>query len=165
MSCPCLIPVPNYPDTAEWGPLVWTVLHGLAEKSGSASIPADEVREWVKFLKFTGEMLPCDKCRAHYATYLANNPITLLSTIPYDQVHTFITTWLWTLHNEINADTGKPFFPYTDLPLTYSSVNLQDTLWRLEPVIKKAIQLNGVSLLKWAKWLYSCKMLKAIVGM
>ena len=164
MSCPCLIPVPTYPDTAEWGPLVWTVLHGLAEKSGSAPIPDDEVREWAKFLKLTGEMLPCDKCRSHYATYLANNPITRVSAIPYDQLHTFITTWIWTLHNEINADNGKPQFPYTDLPLTYGSVNLQDTFWRLEPVIKKAIQLNGVSLMKWTKWLHSSKMLKAIVG-
>jgi len=164
MSCPCLIPVPTYPETAEWGPLVWTILHGLAERSAQASIPADEVREWPKFLKLTGEMLPCEKCRAHYADYMAQSPLTQISTIPYTQLNTFLKTWLWTLHNDINVTNGKLVFLYADLAVTYGAVNIQDTLWRLEPVMKKAIQLSGVSLMKWTKWVHSCKMLKAILG-
>ena len=58
MPCACQIPVPQYPDTADWGPILWRILHGLAERAGKASLPADEIREWQKFIKLTGEMLP-----------------------------------------------------------------------------------------------------------
>jgi hypothetical protein len=32
--CSCKIPIETYPENAEWGPLFWKILHGLAEKSG-----------------------------------------------------------------------------------------------------------------------------------
>lgn len=165
MPCACQIPVPQYPDNAEWGPILWSILHGLAEKSGRASaLCNDEIREWQKLLKLTGEMLPCDKCRDHLKRYSSQNPTSFFSTVPYSSFKTSIKTWLWRLHNEINAENGKPAFDYDQLEATYGSVNLQDLLWRLDPVMKKAIHLNGISLMKWTNWVYTFKMLRSVLG-
>lgn len=159
-----MIPVPKYPETADWGPILWAILHGLAEKAGRAALPADEVREWQKFLKATNEMLPCDKCRAHFSAFLKANPATALQTIPYAQVKTWIRSWFYTLHNEINVENGKPVYPLSQLVIDYEMVNFQDLFWRLEPIIKKAIELSGVPLLRWQAWVYSFKMLRSILS-
>ena len=48
MPCACRVPTPDYPANAAWGPILWQILHGIAEKAGRAPIPADEVREWIQ---------------------------------------------------------------------------------------------------------------------
>ena len=164
MPCACKVSVPYYPDNAEWGPLFWTILHGLAEKAGRAVIQADEAREWKKFIKETGDVLPCDDCRQHFQKFLEINPITQLHTIPYNTIKDFLKNWFFTLHNDVNARKGYPIFIYADLEVKYSSIDFRDTLWRLEPVMKKVIQLSGVSLMKWKNWIHSLKMLKATLS-
>jgi hypothetical protein len=161
MPCSCQIPVPHYPDNAEWGPILWSILHGLAERAGTGINRADEIREWQRLLKVTGEMLPCDRCREHYKQYSQQNPTSSFNTSP--NLNTSVKTWLWNLHNEVNKEYGKPEYPYEDLTPTYKSVNLQDLFWRLDPVIKKSIQLNGISLMKWTTWIHSFKMMRSIL--
>lgn len=162
MPCACQIPVPDYPSTADWGPIMWTILHGLAQRAGRSILPADEIREWQKFLKVTGEVLPCDHCRDHYTRYITQYPLTQIKTFSPPQLKLFITNWLWVLHNEINADNKKPAYDYTLLNV-YDTVNFQDQIWRLDPIIKRAIQLSGVSLIKWTAWLHSYKMLLSLI--
>lgn len=165
MPCACQIPVPQYPDTADWGPILWHILHGLAERAGSAAIPMDEVREWPKLIQATGQMLPCDKCRAHFSAFTNSHPLTQFSNVPYSQIKTSAKTWFWELHNQVNQDNNKPLFAYEDLAVVYGErINFQDLFWRLEPVIKKAIQLSGVPLMKWMNWVKSFKMMRAILA-
>ena len=164
MPCACRVPVPEYPSNAAWGPILWSILHGLAEKAGQASLPVDEVREWQTFLKATGEMLPCDECRAHYLQYTKLNPLTLLTLVPYSSLKTSVKTWLWQLHADIRTEYGKPVLPYDELEATYGSVNLQDLFWRLEPVIKKTIDIKGMGLMKWITWNNRFKMLRSTLG-
>jgi hypothetical protein len=164
MPCACMVPVPKYPETADWGPILWTLLHGLAEKAGSAPLPADEVREWQRFLKATNDMLPCDKCRSHFSLFLKANPATALDTLPYSQLRSWIRSWFYTLHNEINVENSKPEYNLAQLALDYTQVNFQDLIWRLEPVLKRAMEPNGVSLLKWLHWKKSFQMLRAAIG-
>lgn len=164
MPCACQIPIPKYPDTADWGPILWAILHSLAEKAQRAAYPPDEVREWQKFLKLTGEMLPCEKCRAHYAEYSKRYPLTQLEEVPYEVFKQNVKTWIWRLHNEINTDNGKPYYDYETLADQYSNVNVQDLFWRLEPVLKRAIDINGMGLMKWMNWVKSFKMLRSLLA-
>jgi len=155
MSCPCLLPQPNYPNTAAWGPLLWCILHGLAERAGSSKLPLileDERRAWLHFFKETGDIIPCPACKKHYIEYLANHPITALKTLPHSERRLWITTWYWELHNFVNASLGKPQFLQSDLTTTYGRVALQDTLLRLEAPLKTAIKLTGANLLKFIEW-------------
>jgi len=160
MPCACLIPVPAYPETSDWGPILWTILHGIAEQSQKSILPLDELREWPKFLKLTGDILPCDKCRAHYQRYLHSHPFTPTQQT-YGTLKEWIKRWFFNLHNEINTENGKPIFLYEDLETTYKNVDFRDMIWRLEPVMKKAIQLNGIGIFKWRNWLNSLIMLRA----
>jgi len=164
MPCACRVPVPEYPSNAAWGPILWSILHGLAEKAGKAPLPVDEVREWQTFLKATGEMLPCDECRAHYIEYTKANPLTHFATVPYESLKTSVKTWLWQLHSDIRTEYGKPVLPYDELEATYGSANLQDLFWRLEPVIKKTIDIKGMGLMKWITWNNRFKMLRSTLG-
>lgn len=165
MPCACQVPVPKYPDTADWGPILWTILHGLAERAGRAPLPEDERRSWQRLIKATGEMLPCDKCRAHYSAFLQANPVTQLDTLPFAQIKMWVRSWFYTLHNEVNVENNKEVFAYEDLEATYSiSLNFQDLFWRLEPILKRAIDLSGVPLLRWLNWVKEFKMLRAAMG-
>jgi hypothetical protein len=163
MPCACQVPIPQYPETAEWGPILWNIIHGLAEKAEKSIIHEDEIREWQKFVKAIGEVLPCDICRDHYKRYTAQNPFTQITKIPFNQVKDFVKHWVWNLHNEINVGNDKPVFEYSLLAETYSTINLEDQYYRLLPVIKKAITLNGVPFLKWQSWVSSYKMMRAIL--
>jgi hypothetical protein len=164
MPCACKYPVPQYPETADWGPILWTILHGLAERSGKAPLPLDEIREWQKFIPLTADMMPCEKCRSHFKAYISVNPVTQISTIPYQHVKIWTRSFFYTLHNEVNHDNNKAPFEFTTLETHYAKVNFQDLFWRLEPVIKKAIELSGIPLMKWLNWKKSFQMLKASMG-
>lgn len=162
MPCSCQVPVPQYPETAHWGPILWKILHGLAERAERSFDRMDEIREWQRFIKATGDMLPCDLCRNHFKEYSQQFPLTLLTILDKGQVKYSIKNWFWHLHNEINTGTGKPIFPYDNLESTYLNVDLTDQLYRLTPIVKKAIDLSGVPYLKWTSWVASFKMLRSI---
>jgi len=164
MPCACQVPVPSYPETADWGPILWSILHGLAEKAGNGYIKADEIREWQKFIKTTGDMLPCDHCKAHYHAFMQANPVTQLTTIPITQINEWVKRWFWNLHNEVNVSRELALYPYDELDQVYSSVSLNDLLYRLTPVINKAISLSGVPYMKWTVWVNSFKMLRSNLG-
>lgn len=163
MPCACQIPVPDYPSTADWGPILWNLLHGITLKAGRSPLLADELREWQKLLKATGEILPCEHCTKHYHEYSQKHPFTHLTKLSKTEIKSFVTEWYFNLHNEVNASHSKPLFNINDLEATYVTVSLQDQLWRLDPVMKRAIQLSGVSLLKWNAWIHSFKMLQSMI--
>lgn len=71
---------------------------------------------------------------------------------------TFVRTWLWTLHNEINVENGKPELPFTELSM-YDSVDFRDMFWRLDPVMRLATTKSGLGYIGWLKWAASAKML------
>ena len=163
MPCACLIPVPSYPETADWGPILWNILHGLAEKAGQGILKADEIREWAKFIKITGDVLPCEMCRGHYKEFMKKNPVQLTS-FTQSQINVWVKSWFWNLHNEVNISRGVSIFEYDVLTPTYSNVSLTDLLYRLTPVMKKAIQLSGVPYMTWTLWVSSFKMLRSVIS-
>lgn len=160
MPCGCMIPIPEYPASAEWGPAVWNILHGLAEKSQHSMFPADEMREWIRLIKTTSDMIPCDICRDHMVRYMRAHPFT---EVPYNSLKLKVKTWFLNLHNEINEGNNRPVFLFDELYEKYGKMDLQDLLWRLDPIIKKAIQVNGVGQVKYMSWVKSVKMMRAIL--
>jgi hypothetical protein len=158
MPCACKKDIPDYPGTEEWGPLFWKLLHGLAEKVGTSRDVAEEMREWKRLFALTADVLPCDVCKKHYKEVLVQHPVLGILKMDGPTASTFIRTWLWTLHNEINVENGKPELPFTDLSL-YSDVDFRDMFWRLEPVMRLASVKSGVGFISWLKWSASAKML------
>ena len=167
MSCPCNIPLPEFPNTGSWGPLLWCILHGLAERAGSPTTPMyldDERRHWLHFFKETGEIIPCPTCKLHYGDYLKLHPITALKTIPHSERKAWITKWFWKLHNFVNESLGKPLFLQDELTERYRGINLHTTLNHLDGPIKIAIKLTGTNLMKYMEWKRRLTMMFSVFG-
>jgi hypothetical protein len=167
MVCGCKVPVEQYPENAEWGPLFWKLLHGLAQHSGTqtdSNLQSDEIRNWIHIFTGLQNCIPCDICRAHYGVWLKNHPVNVLSTMPYTEIGQWIRHWFWNLHNEINEGNDKPVFEESQLEDTYKHIEITPSWRALEPVMKLAINLNGISLLPWKKWLSYLRTVQGLYG-
>lgn len=166
MVCSCKIPVEKYPETADWGPLFWKLLHSLAERSGAqkdAVLRGDEVRCWIQILVHLEQCIPCDVCRTHYGEWVREHTPSVLLTKPYTEIGPWIRGYLWSLHNRINEGNTRPTFEYSQLSI-YRNVEIKP-LWKaLEPIMKLAIGLSGVPLRAWLKWLGYVRTVQGIYG-
>ncbi len=165
MPCACIADNPKYPQNEEWGPIVWRILHTMAEKGGLQTdklFQADEGRTWPLFVKSIGQMIPCPYCRDHFAEYIAANPFTL----PQETTgwNLYIRSWFYTFHESVNQRLGKPSFPFDQLRITYGNVKtIQADLEKLEQIQKRAMKLGGVAILSWQAWLKHLRNLRAFL--
>lgn len=165
MPCSCIVDKPEYPQNEEWGPLLWLLLHTLAERAGkqeSLITRGDEVRAWPLFVKELPPVIPCPYCREHLQDYIKTNPFQL--PLDYTEWKTSIPFYFYTLHESVNQRLGKPNFPFADVSLTYKDPGkIKPTLDRLEGIQQRAIKMGGVSLLSWKAWLKQLGMLRAAI--
>lgn len=159
----CASDTTKYPKTEEWGPVLWKILHTLAEKSGKQSnsiLRADEIRAWVLLIKNLPEIVPCEECRLHATDYLKSVPFQLPET--YEAINLYVRTYFYTFHEAVNTRLGKPSFPFQDLAESYKTTgNL--TKWKVElnDMMFRAMKLNGMQMNKWTTWLQHFGMLRA----
>lgn len=98
---------PVAPQTTEWGPAVWRILHSLAEKSLSTPVKqtGEERRLWFNILNSLRYSLPCPNCRKHYNDYYVANLIDKF--IKNNSFNIELRIWLYNLHCEANKHTAK----------------------------------------------------------
>ena len=92
-----------------WGPLLWHLLHALAELSDRKDIPL----LWPRLMAHIAAVMPCEKCRQHLATVFRARPflhITNPHLVTGARVQAQVRGELWRFHNEVNARLGKPAF-------------------------------------------------------
>jgi hypothetical protein len=150
MPCSCQIKLEDYPETAQWGPLFWQLLHSLSLQAGTLTnglFQMDERRAWSRLLDALQETLPCDICRSHYGEWRIEHTVDLL-TLPYNEVGPWIRRYFWDLHNKVNVDNGKSVFPWDQLA-THKSVSARTMIQKLEPVLRAAMIHTAVSYSAW----------------
>jgi hypothetical protein len=156
MPCKCKLPYEKYPEAAEWGPPLWSVLHGIAERVGTTPFPiyrADERRGLAAFFKAIGPMIPCATCKSHFEAFLKENPVEpSLKTLPYEQLRPFVRHWFWDLHNMVNISKGVPEFPEDQLQPTYGPIKIRMPLSQLRTPMLKAIKISGNQLLSYERF-------------
>ena len=94
---------------SHWGPLLWKLLHGLAEKLGTQKpdiLAADEAREIVFILRGIEVIMPCEKCRRHYHEYRVKNPYDLFMQRRGLGLKRGVREWLYNLHEMVNKRNG-----------------------------------------------------------
>ena len=168
MPCACQKPLPTYPDSANWGPILWKMLHSLAERTGKIVVPSfrdDERRQWLNLIPLIPKILPCAMCRDHAETWILLNPITAIKTMPDSEFHDWMVSWFYRFHEDVNVRTGKPSFDQTLLTATYGNINISLTLQQLKAPIEVAIRLSGVTLMPWQKWVTHIRMLSSFYGL
>lgn len=167
MTCSrCASDTTTYPKTTEWGPILWFILHTLAEKAGKQTneiIKGDEMRVWPLLLKTLSPIIPCDECRAHATAYLKEIPFDLPPSYP--AWNFYIRTYIYTFHEAINTRLGKPSFSFSSLSETYrSSGELTQKTNELNAMMMRAMKLNGMHMGAWQTWQKHLRMLRAAMG-
>lgn len=150
------------PENIEWGPLFWKILHGLAERSGSSSsflLRKDEHTLWKQVLTTLSSTLPCSECRDHLREYILVHPIQIPDT--FSNLHTYIQTWIYNLHEDVNLRLSKPSYPFASLEAT---PDIRTGFLQLQVVMERAARASSVPFLSWKKWSNSVKMLMSIYG-
>jgi len=150
MSCGCAKMRINVPENTEWGPTLWTLLHGMAARAGKHQRQPDQEEEkklWKNLFQDMEKVIICLDCRAHYHTYLVENPIVFPEH--YSEFHEYVKRWVYTFHEAVNARLGKPSFPYEKMQ---TSNNLLITLKVLSVVMQRGMHASAVSILSWQKW-------------
>lgn len=167
MPCACLIPVPNFPTNCEWGPILWRLLHGLADKYGKIVSPLFKQEEniaWINLIGETLKILPCKECKTHYKTYLDSHPTSYLKTLSNDAKGVWIQTFFWELHNEVDLRNEKPTLEFEKLHDLYKSVNFLFELKHFEKMLNIVFQYNEVTILSWQNWMKSFRRLTSVYG-
>jgi len=165
MVCNCIVDKPTYPQNDEWGPLLWWILHTLADKAGRQTntvMRGDEERAWPLFFKGLPAALPCPYCRDHLEDYVRSHPFAL----PADQTtwREYVPNYVYELHEAVNARLGKPSFPKESLHDTYNNTKpFKETLEALQKIENRAIKMGGVSLLSWGAWIKQLSILRATI--
>lgn len=153
----------QYPKTTEWGPVVWNMLHTLAEKAGRQTheiLIADERRAWMMFVSCLAAILPCEECRGHAETYIKEHPFEPPES--YKAWNLYIRTYFYTFHEAVNTRLEKPSFPFSDLADRYKDTS-QLTPWlnQLGIMMARAMKLNGMFILRWQAWQNQLRTLRA----
>ncbi len=133
------------PKNSEWGPVLWEMLHGAAEKIGRTpikSIADDQRREMILVLRYVEVVMPCAMCRGHYREWRVKHPIDRL---PEDMVafKAAVREWLFNLHQEINdsRDLAR-VMTLGDLEDRYGSVNLKEKSSVFFGLMERAVRLR-----------------------
>jgi Erv1 / Alr family len=168
MSCPCNLPPEIYPGAGEWGPILWSLLHGLAEHAGRPVTPLfaeDERISWIALFKLTADIIPCHICKEHFRIYLHEHPIDKLKHMPVHEISAWIKHWFWEVHEWVNMTLGKPPFPEDGLHAMYFSMSLRPRLRGLDIPMNRAIRLSGNQLRSYTQWKNKYIMLLSILGL
>ena len=168
MPCACLIPMPDFPTNCEWGPILWRLLHGLADKYGKLMSPLfkqEETLAWIALIGDTQKILPCSECKTHYKTYLAANNPSVLKTLSDAEKTNWVQKFFWTLHQEVDIRNNKPTLDFEKLHDTYKDVSFTLELKHFEKLLKIVFQYNEVTILSWQNWIKQFRKLSSVYGL
>lgn len=168
MTCSrCATENTKYPTPTEWGPLVWKILHTLAEYAGKQKnemIRLDEGRAWPLLMKNFVAMLPCELCRIDATNYIKEHPFQLPEA--YSEWNLYVRTYVYSFHEYVNQKTGKSSFDFNQLSETYKKTG-ELTAWmkQLYEMVQRAIKLNGVHIQQWNTFQNNVRMVIAAIGL
>lgn len=101
-------------DKTEWGPIVWKLLHTMADISKRKDI----YLLWVSVLRSTAYVLPCELCRDHMKSYIQTHTFLPKNWMKQtgDQNCNQIRAWLHAFHNSVNERLTKPVLSLNEIP-------------------------------------------------
>jgi hypothetical protein len=121
------------------GPPVWTALHHLAHRY-PVQPTAEDMAHALAFVRSIAGLLPCAKCRRHFAQLLAQMPPRVTDRDAFAR-------WSVDAHNAVNARLGKPAFGYEQAQQLYGERAPADApLWpapEAQAAACSAVPLSG----------------------
>ena len=148
-------------QNSEWGPPLWQILHLVAERCGTQPtqmLHMDEVRAFIALLEIVEAILPCPLCQKHYREWRKEHPLRrFLEERNGSAFQLAARTWLWRLHDRVNAQRNVERMGLDEAVEKYSkmgSSDLQQALERLLEVLERAkLQrlIDGTYVREWRK--------------
>ena len=104
-----------------WGPPTWFFLHSLGEVINPNHYLTVKDELWKHIIELCSSV-PCPECSSHAHSYL--------SKIPVPPTKDSFCGALWVFHNQVNQQTGKPFFPREKLNIYRIPIMLTFPLYK-----------------------------------
>jgi len=87
-----------------WGPILWHTMHIIS--LGYPETPDEATRQAAaNFYRSLTSLIPCPICRDHYAKLIQMSP-------PATESKDALIKWVFTIHNQVNAQLGKAEISY-----------------------------------------------------
>ena len=135
--------------SSEWGPILWKILHILAEHTNEYHIEL-----WKSLLSSLPNLIMCDYCRLHVEYYIQKYPL----------INTPIRDYLYYFHEYVNKQADKSTFNYSLLTSTYKATeDLENLIQQFHDLVKRAVQLKILDASKSEYWFYTLQELTHIV--
>lgn len=166
MFCNCKMKTPDYPVASHWGPPLWGLLHTLAERVSTSPTTQEDKHLWNHALTALPKVIPCPECREHAVGWMAAHPVAeyMALTTKVDR-RTWLIDWFHAFHESVNARLGKPPFEKARLHELYRTKNLKEFMTQLKPFMTSAIQLSGVTILSWKRFVGFLIALQSVYGL
>lgn len=147
------------PQNNIWGPEMWKIIHGLAEKIGTYPTVShrretntqinEEKRLWGILLSSLRLSLPCPLCRKHYSEFIGSNPIHnivnlnpgIVGGLSKEQVK----SWLYHLHSSVNNRNNKENISIEILSDLYRHINYNYSLNIIAIHMKRGINKHWIT--------------------
>lgn len=97
-------------NTRFWGPSSWKFLHTITNIYPDDPTITDKLL-MRDFMTLIPDVLPCKYCRASFTKYSASLNIT-----PFLETNLGMQTWLYRMHNKVNAKLRRQGFCHIDNP-------------------------------------------------
>ena len=144
--------------TSDWGPLIWKILHCMAERtglSGNRLIDADQANDFEFILVNLGNIIPCKTCQTHFRAYLISHK-PVLKGLKNDILRTTVISWLFNLHNHVRIILGQS----TDLQtieqcsvLYTGCVVTEDMVNTMHDILNYAVKLRIIRRDEFIRWM------------
>ena len=104
---------PNY-----WGPALWTALHTISFNYPEQPTEKEQT-QYRAFFQALKHVLPCGKCRLHYAQGIDHD----LPLEPALRNRDTLSRWLVDFHNSVNRRLDKPIVTYDSVKEKYDALS------------------------------------------
>lgn len=150
-----------------WGPRFWKVLHTLAECSGSQPgliQQNDEADAWTILLKAQRFAMPCTLCRDHYSSWIVGHKLVDLRVLVGEGRRSWIRSWLWGCHSNVNTSNEKGSPDLDDLQYLYPRQSVEKEVQSLYGMFYLALEKRKLKAEDISRWKLALGRLRAMYG-
>ena len=151
-----------------WGPRFWTLLHTLAECSGSqvnTILASDEAESWIMLLKSQQFVMPCPICKKHYGDWMRTHNVDRIRQIQTAYRKEWLQTWLWELHEHVKmSNTIISEFTKEMILERYPRKRVDSEVKDINEVFKLAFERHSLKPEDIHRWKTGLQRLRALYG-
>ncbi len=157
-------------DPVEWGPILWKYLHCLAEKighTGNKIVDTDQANYFEQMLIHLPQIIPCQECQAHAATYISQNHVPGLKGLYGEDLRNAVRVWLFNFHNAVRVQKGQPIIVSSveECIAHYAGCFVpQCEFTAFTQSVAYAVRNAWVRVDNWRKWYNYSERMKVLVG-